>query len=218
MHISISKCVLEKNIINLNCNNQTLAKPLVNSKPNSNPGLRRALTESLSKSVIDKSFMDTKLDNYGLTLSPSNKFKDSFVSKLNSLTSIRADKEHEKSLPNLSYYLRNEQANLGWSLAAGDLNNDQIDDLVISAPVYSKLNLYQNGAVFVMSSNSNVQMNSIDVEKYAEVIIEPPSSVTNARFGHAVVILDINKDGFNDIVVSAPSYNLRNISYEVFNK
>jgi glycosylphosphatidylinositol phospholipase D len=103
-----------------------------------------------------------------------------------------------------------------FNFSKGDLNNDRIDDLIISAPVHSKTNLYQNGAVFVLFSSETHtgSMNYIDVETMADLIFYPPVNVLNARFGHSVLVFDLNQDGFDDVVISAPSYNLRNISYE----
>ena len=126
---------------------------------------------------------------------------------------------HHQQIPNTTYSINNEYANLGWSLASADLNNDQSDDLIISAPVFSTKNFYQNGAVFVVLSQQNKSTAShighLDLENTADKIIFPPKNVFNSRFGHSVVVLDLNQDGFNDLVVGAPSYNLRNISYEV---
>ena len=42
----------------------------------------------------------------------------------------------------------------------------------------------------------------------------PPPGTISSRFGHAVVVLDLNQDGFNDLIVSAPSFGLQNISYQ----
>lgn len=87
--------------------------------------------------------------------------------------------------------------------------------MIISAPVHSKTNLYQNGAVFVIFSEAHTgSMNYIDVETMADLIFYPPVNVLNARFGHSVLVFDLNQDGFDDVVISAPSYNLRNVSYE----
>ena len=168
--------------------------------------------------LIDTSYLNVTIQsNHSLLLSSSKRFNDLFSLIKN------ADKKKKKTYEiqysnavksNVSYFIENENANLGWSLAAGDLNNDQMDDLIVSAPVYSKTNLYQNGAVYVLL-RKEIPIESLDIEKFADLIIDPPEDAVNSRFGHSVIVLDLNRDGFNDIVVSAPSYNLRNISYEV---
>lgn len=132
-------------------------------------------------------------------------------------------KEHKYTVPNFptsntTYYVTNENANLGYALASADLNNDGLDDLVVGAPVYSELNKYQNGAVFVVFADpksGSVPLQNLNLDKFANIVIKPPSDSVGGRFGHAVAVLDLNLDGYKDIVISAPSYDLRNINYEV---
>ena len=128
---------------------------------------------------------------------------------------IIARKDAIKS--NASYYLDKENANLGWSLFSGDINNDTFEDLLIGSPIYSDTNLYQNGALFIIlnSNGSGLVLEDLNVEKQADFVVRPPSGCTRARFGHSVAVLDLNLDGVNDLVVGAPSYNLENIIYEV---
>ncbi len=167
---------------------------------------------------MDDSYLNVEFHNdRSVLLKSSEKFNEKYLKQ--SLSFYDSIKQHQIShqIPNTTYSINNEYANLGWSLASDDLNNDNIDDLIISAPVFSTKNFYQNGAVFlVLSKNKSVgHIGNLDVENTADKIIFPPKNIINSRFGHSVVVLDLNQDGFNDLIVGAPSYNLRNISYEV---
>ena len=179
--------------------------------------MHRFLKEDFNKlDFLDESYLNVEfLTDRAVILKTSEKFKEKY--KQQRISFLRPSKPHRQSrqMPNTTYSITNDYANLGWSLESADLNNDQSDDLIISAPVYSKTNLYQNGAVFVLLTQNKSSQGYLDVEKSADRVVFPPENVFNSRFGHSVVALDLNQDGFNDLVVSAPSYNLRNISYEV---
>lgn len=153
----------------------------------------------------------------GLRISSSDKFNklmDSLTKNKNK--ALEGEKRNlKKSIA--SYTIDNEYANLGWSLAAADVNNDHVDDLLIGAPVFSDLNGYQNGAAYLVLSknNSSVPLGGLNVGLKADVMLKPPNNVQNSRFGHSVIMMDLNQDGFQDMIVAAPSYNLQKLKYEV---
>ena len=66
-----------------------------------------------------------------------------------------------------------------------------------------------------MLSKDGFPLENINLEQNADIIINSNSSNKYSRFGHKITVLDINQDGYNDIVVSAPSYNLDSIKYDV---
>jgi glycosylphosphatidylinositol phospholipase D len=107
---------------------------------------------------------------------------------------------------------------LNRSLQSADLNKDGSEDLVMGAPVYSKLNKLQNGAVFIQlaqNQSGKLPFKTINLEEKADFILNPPDEAVSSRFGHAVTVLDLNQDGVNDIVVAAPSFGLQTITYQV---
>ena len=153
----------------------------------------------------------------GLKISSSDKF-NRLMKSLNKKKQKKITpkgKNLKKSIA--SYSIDKEYANLGYSLAAADVNNDNVDDLLIGAPVFSDLNNYQSGAAYILLSkdNSSVPLESLNVGLKSNVVLRPPKNVQNSRFGHSVIMMDLNQDGFQDIVVSAPSYNLQKLGYEV---
>ncbi|CAF1084195.1 unnamed protein product [Adineta ricciae] len=86
----------------------------------------------------------------------------------------------------------------GHTLTAGDLNGDGHTDLVVSAPFfYSKKPSY-GGAVYIYYG-----LNGRFSDERREILQGPAAE---SRFGFAVVCIpDLNKDGIDDLAVSAPS-------------
>lgn len=156
--------------------------------------------------------MNIRRDNKGISISKSKEFENLQVKVNEPSERMSAD----FLAPDAAYSSNQEYANLGWSLTAADINRDGDDDLLIGAPNYSHLkNSHQSGFVFiVLSTNGTLPLLDLGVETNADIRIQPPGNVLNARFGHSIVVLDINLDGFEDIVVAAPSYNLANLKYE----
>ena len=187
--------------------------------------MQRSIAPKWIDSGLDKTYLNqVDLPNNALLLSPSEKFRA--ILSLNTKQQARraahyaenTKKDSHIAKSNVTYFSENNNANLGWSLHSADINNDRSLDLIMGAPVYSDVNIYQNGAVFVMlnQNGSGLTLENVNVEKEADIIVRPPSGCTRSRFGHSTVVLDLNQDGVNDLVVGAPSFNLENIIYEVF--
>jgi hypothetical protein len=80
----------------------------------------------------------------------------------------------------------------GFVIAAGDLNNDGYNDIVVGAPFNTNdPSLYQQGAVYVYFGPDFTKR----VPLYA--------SKTNSGLGWAVAVGDINGDGIPDLLISA---------------
>lgn len=190
---------------------------------------RNQLSNLLETLKLDESLIDANLTaNGALILKPSSKFADyklkysEYAKNLNHI----ANSDQKSPTPSSvsvkansnSYYLLNDYSYLGWSLQSADLNKDGSDDVITSAPTYSQLNALQNGAVFIKFARNDtgkLPSENLDLEKQADIMLTPPAGTVSSRFGHAVVVIDINQDGFSDLVVSAPSYGLQDIKYQV---
>ncbi len=96
--------------------------------------------------------------------------------------------------------------NAGFAVASvGDVNNDSISDLVISAPRSDSRGNDVGKAYLILGKKSGWQKN-ISLAN-ADVIFEGEDKYD--LFGSSVAgIGDVNKDGFEDIAISAPYHNL----------
>ncbi|KAG7199784.1 hypothetical protein KM043_000447 [Ampulex compressa] len=79
----------------------------------------------------------------------------------------------------------------GASLAAGDVDQDGLDDLIIGAPHWGM----DNGRVYIYYGRSKGPLD-------AGTILE--GATEDAQFGYALACGDLDKDGYADVIVGAP--------------
>ena len=91
------------------------------------------------------------------------------------------------------------------SVITGDVNGDQIDDLIIGArdAEGSGTQVGQTYIIFGQSSNFPATFNLSGLDGTNGFILNGISD--NDRSGYAVSIADVNNDGFGDVITSAPN-------------
>jgi len=90
----------------------------------------------------------------------------------------------------------------GSSLATGDINGDNIDDLVVGSPFYSSVDKTWNGKVSVFLGKSVIEKNSFDL-KFDSPDVEIYGRGNGDQLGMAVDCGDFNRDGYDDILIGA---------------
>lgn len=90
-------------------------------------------------------------------------------------------------------------AEFGWSVAsAGDVNNDNYDEVIIGAPKYNSSG--QKGKVFVYKGSSSGLLST--------TYWTAESDQVGSSFGYSVASAgDVNYDGYSDVIIGAPMYN-----------
>jgi len=102
---------------------------------------------------------------------------------------------------------------------AGDINRDGYDDIIIGAPNKSPTQIYQ-GAVYVIYGGPRSSMSNLDFS-LSTTTLDPATTgfmmignAAYAYFGYSVSSAgDVNKDGFDDILIGAYGKNTAYVIY-----
>jgi hypothetical protein len=91
----------------------------------------------------------------------------------------------------------------GVSVAVGDINNDGYGDIVIGAPIADAMGRSNAGVGYVILYNQGLQqVDLLNLSSYVGFKIQGASSSDDT--GMSVAVVDINNDGYSDVVVGAP--------------
>ena len=124
-----SKCQLDQSIINVNCNTKN------DKKVNKISKNLKTKEPKFFQMPIDETLI-TKIELHnGVLLSYSDQVKNKFQ-KFSQNFQLKEENSNSYNIlssiyPNATYFVKTDYANVGWSMAVGDLNNDGFDDLLI---------------------------------------------------------------------------------------
>jgi hypothetical protein len=88
------------------------------------------------------------------------------------------------------------ESSFGFGLASGDVNGDGVADLLVGAVLADVEGKANAGRVFVFFGGAPFEISP-------DVILHAPMPEREARFGWAIALADLNRDGWTDILVSA---------------
>ncbi|KAI9308169.1 hypothetical protein BJ944DRAFT_260770 [Cunninghamella echinulata] len=115
-----------------------------------------------------------------------------------------------------SFSLASSLVGFGHATVSGDFNGDGKTDIAISAPYYTEdeKDSYKNtdepslmtGAVFILNGNQPIwQQQQLDIRNLSATILKGKHD--GERFGTAMAVADMNRDGIDDLIVSSPFAN-----------
>ncbi|MEW5760049.1 MAG: putative Ig domain-containing protein [Candidatus Thermoplasmatota archaeon] len=107
---------------------------------------------------------------------------------------------------NTKFYGHGMDDNYGFSIATGDLNNDGFDDIAIGEPHADAFGTGDVGKVYIYYGKFNASANL--TYNYQDVLLVGSSG--GDHFGYALATGDVNGDGCDDLIVSAPYADVPN--------
>ncbi len=113
------------------------------------------------------------------------------------------------TIPSFKLPAEQQRSAFGRWICVGDLNNDSVDDLVVTAPTYY-LDFFgqEYGKVYVYFGGSTIK---------AKADFTITGSHSRARLGTNCAIADFNADGFNDLAIRGYDVSVQQSFFGYFN-
>jgi len=116
-----------------------------------------------------------------------------------------------------SIYSNSMYSYFGREVKSADLNNDGLQDIVVSSPGFGVAGAMQTGCVYyIISNRSNTNSYSDTTENVIDDIATGKlcNNETHSKFGWDFEILDFNLDGILDLLIGAPSASNADLQYK----
>ncbi|KAG0297844.1 integrin subunit alpha 8 [Dissophora globulifera] len=107
-------------------------------------------------------------------------------------------------------------SSFGHAVASGDFRGDGNIDLVVAAPHMTLDPLVPSqGAVFLVPGQTLSEVEtSTDVRQIASRIIYGDPNEPQSRFGWSLAVVDLNRDGIDDLAIGAPGHGAKDLKYD----
>nr|XP_006824765.1 PREDICTED: phosphatidylinositol-glycan-specific phospholipase D-like [Saccoglossus kowalevskii] len=179
-------CDVPHNPLYIRCQNSSLALKDYERHPR-----RTHLYSRLQLGGLTLDDVIMKRTPKGVYLSPAKSLQD----KLLNLEELKRNggnvEAGDLTKPDATYSVKTPYTHLGWLY----VNNN-----------------YQQGRVYIVYGKvTGLPLLDKDLNEQADVILE--GIKYNGRFGSAILVMDLNVDGLNDLIVSAPSVNSESLMY-----
>ncbi|EDO37905.1 predicted protein [Nematostella vectensis] len=206
-------CNVPHSPISIHCNTtrrKRLASPL-QEKTLKNPGLSIPISELLDMSSLSLEDIVVEETHRGILYSARKHLnkriahqRQMIKPKITSPKPIVNMAQDDLSYKSATYGLKQAYAKLGWSISSGNFSGVNTS-LVISAPEYGTPGRSQYGKVYLIHSDKggSFPFHDMDLDECADMSLD--GIVPNGRFGYDLAVSDLNKDGIDDLAVSAPS-------------
>lgn len=218
-------CVIPKSPLFINCNKTDHATGLKTKQSNrklKNPGT--VILQEIHKKVnlSDLNIRRTERGSY-LSLSESLQAKTLNKRELswgcrgseNCHLEVIANENSADQVPLTTpaeYWSSMPYARLGWSLVYGNFNGLN-HSLVIGAPGYGMPGYCQHGRIYLVTGTTDGGLPSKDLNLDVSANMILDGMVENGRFGTGMAVVDLNRDGVDDLAVSAPSTGANDLQY-----
>ncbi|MEW5760225.1 MAG: FG-GAP-like repeat-containing protein, partial [Candidatus Thermoplasmatota archaeon] len=108
--------------------------------------------------------------------------------------------------PNKVLYGEGSYTYFGFAVGGnGDINRDGYDDVIVGAPSYK----LSSGRAYIFFGSQY----GIEAEyKYAYT-----GETTGERFGSSLLLLDVNNNGYDDVLIGSPDYSYKNGAVYIYN-
>ncbi|KAG1113988.1 hypothetical protein G6F42_014312 [Rhizopus arrhizus] len=113
--------------------------------------------------------------------------------------------EEQESTSKITLTIPMSSSRVGHQIVSGHFSSIGTDDdpmdIAISAPFYYEDGL-QTGAVFLLNSNLQAANIDTDIRNVSHTILH--GDTHHGRFGWSMAVLDLNKDGIDDLAIATP--------------